>query len=71
MATADPGAPAICCIWYSRVIYRDGSFIQDQRSQDESYWVVVGDPESVMVLKDSMKSCIDKFFSFLLVSVYG
>ena len=29
MATTYPGAPAICCIWCSRVIYRDGSFIQD------------------------------------------
>ncbi len=71
MATAYPGAPAICCIRCSRVIYRDGSFIQDQRSQDESYWVVVGDSEGVMVLKDPMKSCVDKFFSFLQVSVYG
>ena len=71
MATAYPGAPAICCIGCSRVIYRDGSFIQDQRSQDESHWVVVRDPEGVMVLKDSMKSCVDKFFGFSRVSVYG
>jgi len=71
MATAYPGAPAICCIWCSRVIYRDGSFIQDQGSQDESHWVVVGDPEGVMVLKDPMKSCVDKFFGFSRVSVYG
>ena len=53
------------------VIYRDGAFIQDQRSQDESHWVVVGDPEGVMVLKDPMKSCVDKFFGFSLVLVYG
>ena len=32
--------------------------------------MVVGDPEGVMVLQDPMKSCVDKFFSFLWVSVY-